>query len=102
MAPPRTLGAGQLEVAVLDRLRPRRAFRRLAGPLLDRLLPPDDPTADVPHTDDPAPGLHDTLTGDGGPPGPAGGDAAPTPPRATGRRRLAGRHGEVSTADART
>lgn len=61
---PRTLGAGQLEVAVLDRLRPRRAFRRLAGPLLGRLLSADDPTTDVPHTDDPVPGLHDTLTGD--------------------------------------
>ncbi|WP_088282998.1 proteasome subunit alpha [Kineosporia sp. A_224] len=61
---PRTLGAGQLEVAVLDRLRPRRAFRRLAGALLGRLLSTDDPTTDVPHTDDPVPGLHDTLTGD--------------------------------------
>jgi proteasome alpha subunit len=71
--PPRTLGGDQLEVAVLDRLRPRRAFRRLAGPLLDRLLAPDDPTTDVPHTDDAAPGLHDTLTGDGPP-----ADADPT------------------------
>ena len=75
---PRTLGVGQLEVAVLDRLRPRRAFRRLAGALLGRLLSPDDPTTDVPHTDDPVPGLHDTLTGDGGTAAerPAG-DAAP-------------------------
>jgi proteasome alpha subunit len=63
---PRTLESTQLEVAVLDRLRPRRAFRRLAGPLLDRLLRPDDPTTDVPHTDEPRPGLHDTLTGDAG------------------------------------
>ena len=30
----------QLEVAVLDRQRPRRAFRRLAGTLLERLLAP--------------------------------------------------------------
>ncbi|MFN0280689.1 MAG: proteasome subunit alpha [Kineosporiaceae bacterium] len=75
---PRVLGAGQLEVAVLDRLRPRRAFRRLAGPLLGRLLAPDDPTTDAPHTDDPTPGLHDTLTGEGGrtPQRPAG-DAGP-------------------------
>jgi proteasome alpha subunit len=58
------LGPAQLEVAVLDRQRPRRAFRRLAGPLLERLLQPDDPTSDVPHTDDPRPGLHDTLTGE--------------------------------------
>ena len=61
---PRTLGAGQLEVAILDRQRPRRAFRRLAGPLLERLLTPDDPTTDVPPVDDARPGLHDTLTGD--------------------------------------
>jgi len=59
---PRAIGPAQLEVAVLDRLRPRRAFRRLAGQLLERLLTPDDPTTDVPHTDDPRPGLHDTLT----------------------------------------
>lgn len=62
----RTLTTTQLEVAILDRLRPRRAFRRLAGPLLERLLTADDPTTDVPHTDDPRPGLHDTLTGDPG------------------------------------
>jgi len=36
---PRVIGANQLEVAVLDRTRPRRAFRRLTGPLLDDLLP---------------------------------------------------------------
>ena len=74
--PPRKLGTAQLEVAILDRLRPRRAFRRLAGPLLDRLLTPDDPTTDVPHTDDPRPGLHDVLT-DGEPAqGDEGGPAA--------------------------
>ena len=32
------LAAGQLEVALLDRLRPRRAFRRLKGPELEALL----------------------------------------------------------------
>jgi proteasome alpha subunit len=58
----RTLTPDQLEVAVLDRQRPRRAFRRLAGPLLARLLSPDDPVHDVPHTDEPGPGLHDTLS----------------------------------------
>jgi proteasome alpha subunit len=61
---PRALASSQLEVAILDRLRPRRAFRRLAGPLLERLLASDDPTTDVPHTDDPRPGMHDLLTGD--------------------------------------
>ncbi len=35
---PRTLGAAQLEVAVLDRTRPRRAFRRLTGALLEDVL----------------------------------------------------------------
>jgi proteasome alpha subunit len=60
----RELTPSQLEVAILDRLRPRRAFRRLAGPLLARLLRPDDPTTDVPHTDERHLGLHDTLTGE--------------------------------------
>ncbi|WP_448060532.1 proteasome subunit alpha [Cellulomonas hominis] len=35
---PRVLTAAQLEVAVLDRTRPRRAFRRLTGALLGDLL----------------------------------------------------------------
>ncbi len=34
----RVIPAGQLEVAVLDRTRPRRAFRRLTGPLLEDLM----------------------------------------------------------------
>jgi proteasome alpha subunit len=59
----RVLTPAQLEVAVLDRLRPRRAFRRLAGPLLEALLAPDDPTTNVPTSDDDRPGIHDTLTG---------------------------------------
>lgn len=37
--PPRSLPPDQLEVAVLDRNRPRRRFRRLGGPLLARLIP---------------------------------------------------------------
>ena len=71
--PLRTLAATQLEVAVLDRARPRRTFRRIAGPLLDALLSTEDPTTDVPVEDDPAPGRHDTLTGQNPPadtPGP--------------------------------
>jgi proteasome alpha subunit len=82
---PRTLPTSQLEVAILDRLRPRRAFRRLAGPLLDRLLTPGDPITDVPHTDDGPPGLHDTLS-DVEPPAPAGdpaGSTDDTPPAGT-------------------
>lgn len=35
---PRQIPASHLEVAVLDRTRPRRAFRRIAGPVLDELL----------------------------------------------------------------
>jgi proteasome alpha subunit len=35
---PRQLTSTQLEVAVLDRGRPRRAFRRLPGPVLEELL----------------------------------------------------------------
>ncbi len=58
----RTLSANQLEVAVLDRRRPRRTFRRLGGPLLDALLDQDDPTDDIPTRDDRRPGPHDTLT----------------------------------------
>ncbi len=38
----RVLTPGQLEVAVLDRTRPRRAFRRLAAPQLADLLGRDD------------------------------------------------------------
>lgn len=49
---PRELPPDQLEVAVLDRQRPRRAFRRISGPLLQRLLSPEDPTSDVPRGDD--------------------------------------------------
>ncbi len=37
--PARTLGASALEVAVLERGRPRRAFRRITGPALDDLVP---------------------------------------------------------------
>ena len=48
----RTLAPEQLEVAILDRNRPRRRFRRIQGELLDRLLSSEDPTADVPETDD--------------------------------------------------
>ena len=39
----RVIGVSALEVAVLDRSRPRRAFRRITGPTLSGLLP--EPTA---------------------------------------------------------
>jgi proteasome alpha subunit len=74
--PSRTLTATQLEVAVLDRARPRRTFRRLEGPLLDALLSSEDPTRDVPADDDPTPGRHDTLTREAAPTEPPGSDQA--------------------------
>jgi proteasome alpha subunit len=59
----RELGADQLEVAVLDRERPRRAFRRVVGGLLGRLLSPEDPTADAP-VDEAHPGHPEVLSGE--------------------------------------
>ncbi|HYN29178.1 MAG TPA: proteasome subunit alpha [Dermatophilaceae bacterium] len=50
--PDRELTAGSLEVAVLDRGRPRRTFRRVTGSLLERLLSDSDPTTGVPANDD--------------------------------------------------
>ncbi len=60
---PRSLTGAQLEVAVLDRQRPRRTFRRIAGRLLDDLLSADSAVSDAPLTDDGRPGHHDVLTG---------------------------------------
>ncbi|MFL6151994.1 MAG: proteasome subunit alpha, partial [Ornithinibacter sp.] len=54
--PARDLAPSQLEVAVLDRNRPRRTFRRITGQLLERLLSADDPTHDAPPADDGADG----------------------------------------------
>ncbi len=61
---PRALAGDQLEVAVLDRQRPRRTFRRIAGQLLDDLLSRDSLISDAPETDDDRPGHHDVLTGE--------------------------------------
>ncbi|MEI2764442.1 MAG: proteasome subunit alpha [Dermatophilaceae bacterium] len=66
---PRALAPDQLEVAVLDRHRPRRKFRRIVGPLLADLLNADSPTAHAPEADDGIPGHHDILSGE--PPAPA-------------------------------
>ena len=60
---PRVLDADALEVAVLDRERPRRTFRRVVGPLLERLLNADDPTANAPG-DELHPGHPQTLSGE--------------------------------------
>jgi proteasome alpha subunit len=57
-AGPRTLGLGELEVAVLERTRPRRAFRRITGAALEALLPSPaggtvTPGSQTPDTDTP-------------------------------------------------
>ena len=46
----RVLGVGALEVAVLDRNRPRRAFRRITGAALRELLPPENRGASDEHS----------------------------------------------------
>ncbi len=58
----RTMGSDQLEVAVLDRTRPRRTFRRLSGSALTALLSPADPTTDVPADGDEPPPHHDVSS----------------------------------------
>jgi proteasome alpha subunit len=63
----RALQPEQLEVAVLDRHRPRRTFRRITGTLLGRLLNSEDPTSDAPSLDD-APVDTDDAPGPGGSP----------------------------------
>ncbi len=60
---PRELGPDQLEVAVLDRERPRRTFRRVLGGLLGRLLSTEDPIADAP-VDEAHPGHPEVLSGE--------------------------------------
>jgi proteasome alpha subunit len=45
---PRTLDVSTLEVAILDANRPRRAFRRIAAPALEALLPQVDSPAEEP------------------------------------------------------
>ena len=85
-AEPRDLGPDQLEVAVLDRERPRRAFRRILGSLLGRLLSPEDPTADAPG-DEGHPGHPEVLSGEpddiaAGPAVPSAGADSAGPPHA--------------------
>jgi proteasome alpha subunit len=61
---PRQLAATQIEVAVLDRRRPGRAFRRITGAALDALLPgapPSDTDATAPPPEHPSTPLA-TLT----------------------------------------
>lgn len=60
----RSLSPKDLEIAVLDRARPRRTFRRLGNTLVGRLLDAEDALADVPAEDDTGPGPSDTLSGE--------------------------------------
>ncbi|MEO5745004.1 MAG: proteasome subunit alpha [Terracoccus sp.] len=69
--PPRLVDASMLEVAVLDRERPRRTFRRVTGALLERLLSADDPTANAPTADESHPGHPEVLSGESEPTPPA-------------------------------
>jgi proteasome alpha subunit len=77
---PRTISAGQLEVAVLDRHRAGRAFRRLTGLALTALLETSAPAAGEPEPaeDSPQPPKSEVTPADnasGGTPAPA--DDAP-------------------------
>jgi proteasome alpha subunit len=82
---PREIAAGQLEVAVLDRTRPSRKFRRVVGAALTELLPAADTTAERapgrgvapegPATGGAAPG--DAAPGEAAPGEAAPGEAAP-------------------------
>jgi proteasome alpha subunit len=66
----RLLGVSALEVAILDRSRPRRTFRRLDGAVLRDLLPAENRAVDEP----PA------VEGVGGDDAPAGSGAVENPP----------------------
>src|ERR1700722_16364861 len=74
----RTLPASQLEVAVLDRTRVNRKFKRIAGAALSALLPIQDAEA----TPEPAPAdtpPHDAPDAEGGPAAPAASDVTDGP-----------------------
>ena len=78
------LTAAQLEVAVLDRRRPKRAFRRVTGSALRTLLGDEatpDSTADAPAAHHPAsvpePGTPPGLGDPANPDTAGGGDAEP-------------------------
>jgi proteasome alpha subunit len=77
---PTELTASQLEVAILDRARAHRTFRRLQGPRLEELIAESRSTADAETTAAPqaAPASDDPPTG----PSAASSDGIPKPPKA--------------------
>ncbi|MDT4939439.1 MAG: proteasome alpha subunit [Pseudonocardiales bacterium] len=66
---PRSLPAAQLEVAVLDRTRGKRKFKRIDGPALTELLPADHgiPPAEPAPADTPPHDQNDGAAASGGP-----------------------------------
>jgi proteasome alpha subunit len=84
----RSLTAGQLEVAVLDRARPRRKFRRLTGAALGRALgePGAEPGNGAGNGDEATSPPTALAGGSHEPPGPAAADSEdPTRPERPAR-----------------
>jgi len=79
---PTELTASQLEIAILDRARAHRTFRRLQGPRLEELIAESRSAAAAQPTA--APEAEAAPTSDDPPTGPpaAGGDGIPKPPKA--------------------
>jgi proteasome alpha subunit len=82
---PTELTASQLEIAILDRARAHRTFRRLQGPRLEELIA-ESRSASAPETSaapEAAPASEATPDSDDPPTGPAAGsDGVPKPPKA--------------------
>jgi proteasome alpha subunit len=93
----RKLSANQLEVAILDRTRPRRTFRRLTGTTLSRLLGQDegDDRAGAPV---PVGGLAPDERDTSPPTSLAGGSEEPPGPEPDGKRGSADQGGSASEA----
>ncbi|MFL6162565.1 MAG: proteasome subunit alpha [Jatrophihabitantaceae bacterium] len=90
----RSLSADSLEVAVLDRDRGKRKFRRITGAALETLLPGTDPAGgSADQSEPPASGDADRSEppagGDGQSKPPAGGDAGQSDPPPAGGRSVA-------------
>jgi proteasome alpha subunit len=66
---PARLTAAQLEVAMLDRRRPKRAFRRVVGAALRTLLGDEEPAMDARDAEAAAPGHAPSVPEPGTPPG---------------------------------